>query len=73
MNIHTLTALPAKVCPKASPSLGASSPMSPAPAMAPLASPERAGVVGVAVVLIAAVAYMILPGMLAGITGSGCV
>ena len=34
---------------------------------------SKAGVVGVAVVLIAAVAYMILPGMLAGITGSGCV
>ena len=27
----------------------------------------------VAVVFVAAVAYMVIPGMLAGITGSGCV
>ena len=34
---------------------------------------SKAGVVGVAVVFVAAVAYMIVPGMLVGITGSGCV
>lgn len=34
---------------------------------------SKAGVVGVVVVFIAAVAYMVAPGMLAGITGSGCV
>ena len=28
---------------------------------------------GVAVVFVAAVAYMVVPGMLSGITGSGCV
>ncbi len=33
----------------------------------------KAGVVGVAVVFVAAVAYMVVPGMLSGITGSGCV
>ena len=34
---------------------------------------SKAGVVGIAVVFITAVAYMILPGMLSGITGNGCV
>lgn len=34
---------------------------------------SKAGVVGVAVVFVAAVAYMVVPGMLSGITGSGCV
>jgi bacteriorhodopsin len=34
---------------------------------------SKAGVVGVAVVFVAAVAYMVVPGMLTGITGSGCV
>jgi hypothetical protein len=34
---------------------------------------SRAGVVGVAVVFVAAIAYMVVPGMLAGVTGSGCV
>ena len=34
---------------------------------------SKAGVVGVAVVFVAAVAYMVLPGMLAGITGTGCI
>ena len=34
---------------------------------------SKAGVVGVAVVFVAAVAYMVVRGMLSGITGSGCV
>ena len=34
---------------------------------------SKGGVIGVAVVFVAAVAYMVIPGMLAGITGSGCV
>lgn len=34
---------------------------------------SKAGVVGVAVVFVAAIAYMVVPGMLAGVTGSGCV
>lgn len=34
---------------------------------------SKAGVVGIAVVFVAAVAYMVVPGMLAAITGSGCV
>lgn len=34
---------------------------------------SKAGVVGVAVVFVAAVAYMVVPGMLTGLTGSGCV
>jgi hypothetical protein len=34
---------------------------------------SRAGVVSVVVVFLAAIGYMILPGMVAGITGSGCV
>lgn len=34
---------------------------------------SKAGVVGIAVVFVAAVAYMVIPGMLTGITGSGCV
>lgn len=34
---------------------------------------SKAGIVSVVVVFIAAVAYMVLPGMVAGVTGSGCV
>ena len=34
---------------------------------------SRAGVVGVAVILLAAVAYMVAPGMVSGITGTGCI
>lgn len=34
---------------------------------------SKAGVVGVAVVFVAAVAYMVVPGMLTGVTGDGCV
>ena len=34
---------------------------------------SKTGVVSIVVVFIAAVAYMILPGMIAGVTGSGCV
>jgi hypothetical protein len=34
---------------------------------------SRAGVVSVVVVFIAAVAYMVVPGMLDGITGQGCI
>ena len=34
---------------------------------------SKAGVVGVVVVFIAGVAYVVAPGMLEGITGSGCV
>ena len=34
---------------------------------------SKAGVVGVVVVFIAAVAYVVAPGMLATITGAGCV
>lgn len=34
---------------------------------------SKAGVVGIAVVFVAAVAYMVLPGMLAAITGKGCI
>ena len=34
---------------------------------------SKAGVVSVVVVFIAAVAYMVVPSMLDGITGSGCV
>ena len=34
---------------------------------------SKAGVVGVVVVFIAGVAYVVAPGMLAAITGSGCV
>ena len=34
---------------------------------------SKAGVVGVAVVFVAAVAYMVVPGMLTALTGSGCV
>ena len=34
---------------------------------------SKVGVVSIAVVFLAAVGYMILPGMIGGITGSGCV
>ena len=34
---------------------------------------SKAGVVGVVVVFMAAVGYMVLPGMVSGITGAGCV
>mgnify|MGYP003381398230 CR=1 FL=1 len=34
---------------------------------------SKAGVVGVVVVFVSAVAYMVVPSMLTGITGSGCV
>ncbi|EWT06798.1 hypothetical protein N864_16790 [Intrasporangium chromatireducens Q5-1] len=34
---------------------------------------SKAGVVAIVVVFLAAVAYMVLPGMIAAITGSGCV
>lgn len=34
---------------------------------------SKAGIVSVVVVFIAAIAYMVLPGMIAGVTGSGCV
>ena len=34
---------------------------------------SKAGVVGVVVVFISAVVYVVAPGMLEGITGSGCV
>ncbi|MHB1011022.1 MAG: hypothetical protein ACYCTH_00140 [Cellulomonas sp.] len=34
---------------------------------------SKAGIVSVVVVFIAAVSYMVLPGMIAGVTGSGCV
>ena len=34
---------------------------------------SKVGVVSIAVVFLAAVGYMILPGMINGITGSGCV
>ena len=34
---------------------------------------SRAGVIGVVVVFIAAIAYMVLPSMVAAITGSGCI
>ena len=34
---------------------------------------SKAGVVSLVVAFITAIAYMVLPGMLAGITGSGCV
>ena len=96
MNIHTLTALPAKVCPKAPPgaqtyadtltgyvlwgvlalmivgivvSVGAVV----GGRVFSMPHASKAGVVGVAVVFVAAVAYMVVPGMLSGITGSGCV
>lgn len=34
---------------------------------------SKAGVVSLVVVFIAAVAYMVVPGMITGITGAGCV
>lgn len=34
---------------------------------------SKAGVVSLVVVFIAAVAYMVLPGMISGVTGAGCV
>jgi hypothetical protein len=34
---------------------------------------SKAGIVSVVTVLVSAVAYMVLPGMVSGITGSGCV
>ena len=34
---------------------------------------SRAGVIGAVVVFIAAIAYMVLPSMVAAITGSGCI
>lgn len=34
---------------------------------------SKAGVVAIVVVFLAAVAYMVLPGMIAAITGAGCV
>jgi hypothetical protein len=34
---------------------------------------SKAGVVSLVVVFIAAVAYMVVPGMITGVTGSGCV
>lgn len=34
---------------------------------------SKAGVVAVVVVFLAAVAYMVLPGMITGITGQGCI
>ena len=34
---------------------------------------SKGGIVSVVVVFIAAVAYMVLPGMISGVTGSGCV
>ncbi|MDN5805009.1 MAG: hypothetical protein L0H26_10575 [Microlunatus sp.] len=34
---------------------------------------SKAGVVGIAVVFVAAIGYMVVPGMLTGILGSGCV
>jgi hypothetical protein len=34
---------------------------------------SKAGVVSLVVVFIAAVAYMVLPGMIGGVTGTGCV
>lgn len=34
---------------------------------------SKAGVVGVAVVFVSAVAYMVVPGVIAAITGNGCV
>ncbi|HET7477095.1 MAG TPA: hypothetical protein VFJ97_13870 [Dermatophilaceae bacterium] len=34
---------------------------------------SKAGIVGVAVVFLAAIAYLVLPGIVATMTGSGCV
>jgi hypothetical protein len=34
---------------------------------------SKGGVVGIVVVFVAAIAYMVVPGMLSGITGAGCV
>ncbi len=34
---------------------------------------SKVGIISIVVVFLAAIAYMILPGMIAGITGNGCV
>ena len=96
MNIHTLTALPAKVCPKAPPgaqtyadtltgyvlwgvlalmivgivvSVGAVV----GGRVFSMPHASKAGVVGVVLVFVAIIAYLVLPGIVRAMTGSGCV